>query len=87
MCLQDSPVGVRDTDFSSVFPAGVNVAATFDRSVAYARGAAMGQEHHGKGVDMQLGPVAGPLGRAPEGGRNWVSILKHHSYVYTDSVV
>ncbi len=22
-------------------------------------------------VDIQLGPVAGPLGRAPEGGRNW----------------
>lgn len=23
------------------------------------------------GVDMQLGPVAGPLGRAALGGRNW----------------
>ena len=73
MCLQDSPVGVRDTDFNSVFPAGVNVAATWDRGVAYARGRGMGQEHKGKGVDMQLGPVAGPLGRTPEGGRNWVS--------------
>lgn len=31
----------------------------------------MGAEHRGKGVDVQLGPVAGPLGRAPEGGRNW----------------
>lgn len=31
----------------------------------------MGEEHHGKGVDVQLGPVAGPLGRSPEGGRNW----------------
>ncbi|KAK4549108.1 hypothetical protein LTR36_007564 [Oleoguttula mirabilis] len=71
MCLQDSPVGVRDTDFNSVFPAGINVAATFDRGAAYARGQAMGEEHHGKGVDMQLGPVAGPLGRTPEGGRNW----------------
>lgn len=71
MCLQDSPTGVRDTDFNSVFPAGVNVAATWDRSLAYARGVAMGEEHSGKGVDMQLGPVAGPLGRAPEGGRNW----------------
>ncbi|KAK5125213.1 hypothetical protein LTR85_000889 [Meristemomyces frigidus] len=71
MCLQDSPVGVRYTDYNSVFPAGVNVAATFDRAAAYARGQAMGEEHHGKGVDMQLGPVAGPLGRTPEGGRNW----------------
>ena len=31
----------------------------------------MGAEHRDKGVDMQLGPVSGPLGRAPEGGRNW----------------
>lgn len=30
-----------------------------------------GQEHKGKGVTVQLGPVAGPLGRAPAGGRNW----------------
>ena len=58
-------------DYNSAFPAGVNVAATFNRGLAYARGQAMGQEHRGKGVDVQLGPVAGPLGRAPAGGRNW----------------
>ena len=69
--MQDSPVGVRDTDYNSVFPAGVNVAATFDRGLAFARGQAMGAEHRDKGSDVQLGPVAGPLGRAPEGGRNW----------------
>ncbi|KAH0213286.1 thermostable beta-glucosidase, partial [Aureobasidium melanogenum] len=54
LCLQDSPVGVRLTDGNSVFPAGVNVAATWDRGLAYARGRGMGQEHYGKGVDMQL---------------------------------
>lgn len=58
-------------DFVSVFPAGVNVAATWDRGLAYQRGQAMGAEHAAKGVDVQLGPVAGPLGRSPEGGRNW----------------
>ncbi|OAA56347.1 beta-glucosidase 1 precursor [Niveomyces insectorum RCEF 264] len=71
MCMQDSPVGVRDTDFNSVFSSGQTVAATFDRQLLYARGLAMGQEHRGKGVTVQLGPVAGPIGRAPEGGRNW----------------
>ncbi|KAI4168312.1 MAG: hypothetical protein LQ343_006479 [Gyalolechia ehrenbergii] len=71
LCLQDSPLGIRLTDYNSAFPAGVNVAATFDRGLAFARGVAMGQEHRGKGVDIQLGPVAGPLGRAPAGGRNW----------------
>lgn len=71
LCLQDSPLGVRDTDYNSAFPAGVNVAATFDRGLAFARGQAMGEEHRDKGVDVQLGPVAGPLGRSPEGGRGW----------------
>ena len=69
-------IGVSNTnlisaDFNSVFSAGVNVAATFSRGLAFARGAAMGAEHRDKGVDVQLGPVAGPLGRSPEGGRNW----------------
>ena len=31
----------------------------------------MGSEFRGKGVDVQLGPVVGPLGRMPEGGRGW----------------
>lgn len=71
LCMQDSPVGVRDTDYNSVFSSGQTVAATFDRGLFYARGYAMGAEHKAKGVTVQLGPVAGPLGRAPEGGRNW----------------
>lgn len=89
LCLQDSPVGIRMTDFNSVFPAGVNVAATWNRKLAYDRGKYMGEEFAGKGIDVQLGvstplkacpfspmltslqPVAGPLGRVPEGGRNW----------------
>jgi len=37
----------------------------------YRRGKALGDEHKAKGVNMALGPVAGPLGRTPEGGRNW----------------
>lgn len=33
-----------------------------------------GAEHRDKGVDVQLGPVAGPLGRHAAGGRNWEGI-------------
>ncbi|RMZ85792.1 hypothetical protein DV737_g363, partial [Chaetothyriales sp. CBS 132003] len=71
LCMQDSPVGVRFGDYVSAFPSGINVAATWNRDLAYARGVAMGEEHRGKGIDVQLGPVCGPLGRSPEGGRNW----------------
>lgn len=31
----------------------------------------MGEEAKGKGIDVLLGPVVGPLGRSPAGGRNW----------------
>ncbi|QSZ30882.1 hypothetical protein DSL72_000440 [Monilinia vaccinii-corymbosi] len=71
LCMQDSPVGIRFSDYNSVFSSGQSVAATFDRGLMYARGHAMGQEYKAKGVTVLLGPVAGPLGRAPEGGRNW----------------
>jgi beta-glucosidase len=71
LCMQDSPLGVRDTDFNSVFPAGLTVAASFDRNVWWERGYAMGSEFRDKGADAQLGPVTGPLGRSPEGGRIW----------------
>lgn len=69
--MQDSPLGVRLADYVSAFPAGGTVASSWDRDVWYQRGHDMGSEHKNKGVDVQLGPVVGPLGRAPEGGRNW----------------
>lgn len=71
LCLQDSPLGVRFGDHVSAFPAGINVAASWDKELAYRRGVAMAEEHRRKGVDVQLGPVGGPLGTYPDGGRNW----------------
>ncbi|KAM7192079.1 family 3 putative glycoside hydrolase [Naviculisporaceae sp. PSN 640] len=70
-CLQDAPMGIRGTDYNSVFPSGLTAAATWDRGLINKRGYAMGAEAKGKGVTVLLGPVAGPLGRAPAGGRNW----------------
>ena len=62
---------VLSADYNSAFPAGGTIAASWDRDLFYERGFGMGSEHKGKGVDIQLGPVVGPLGRSPEGGRNW----------------
>ncbi|KIJ29627.1 glycoside hydrolase family 3 protein [Sphaerobolus stellatus SS14] len=56
-CLQDSPLGVRFTDFVSAFRTGINTAATWDRDLIRQRGAAMGAEHRGKGVNVALGPM------------------------------
>lgn len=54
LCLQDSPLGVRFADWVSAFPAGMTTAATWDRNLMYQRGYAMGKEHKGKGIDIQL---------------------------------
>jgi beta-glucosidase-like glycosyl hydrolase len=69
--MQDGPVGVRLSDWNSVFPSGQTAAATWDRTLINRRGAAIAAEQKGKGVTVVLAPVAGPIGRAPEGGRNW----------------
>ncbi|KAL5363760.1 glycoside hydrolase superfamily [Aspergillus floccosus] len=71
LCLQDSPLGIRFANPVTAFPAGINAGATWDRDLIRARGVAMGAEAKGLGVHVQLGPVAGPLGKIPSGGRLW----------------
>jgi len=71
LCLQDGPLAIRQADYASVFPAGISVAASWDRKLARQRGVDMGAEFKGKGAHIALGPVAGPLGRSGYGGRNW----------------
>ncbi|KAL4940745.1 putative beta-glucosidase F [Aspergillus oleicola] len=71
ICLHDSPLGVRNTDHNTAFPPGITVGATFDKDLMYERGVALGEEARGKGVNVQLGPSVGPMGRKPRGGRNW----------------
>lgn len=50
-------MGVRYTDFNTAFPAGIQVAATFNRTMMRLRGYEMGQEFRGKGVNVALGPM------------------------------
>ncbi|KAG1875716.1 glycoside hydrolase family 3 protein [Suillus subluteus] len=62
LCLQDSPLAVRGADFTTVFPAGIQVASTWNRALMRARGLAL--------VNTALGPMMN-MGRVPQGGRNW----------------
>ncbi|KAJ4286123.1 hypothetical protein N0V90_013472 [Kalmusia sp. IMI 367209] len=71
LCLQDGPLGVRNTDHNTAFPAGITIGATFDKDLMRRRGEAIGEEFRGKGINVYLGPSVGPLGRKPRGGRNW----------------
>ncbi|KAK7058250.1 hypothetical protein VNI00_001881 [Paramarasmius palmivorus] len=70
LCLQDGPLGIRKSDLVSVFPAGINTAATFNRDLIRQRGAAMGAEFKAKGVNVALGPSL-DMARAPAAGRIW----------------
>ncbi|KAL0952835.1 hypothetical protein HGRIS_007060 [Hohenbuehelia grisea] len=70
LCLQDSPLGVRLTDFVTAFPTGINTAATFNRRFMRLRGLFMGREFVGKGVNIALGPMMN-LARVAQAGRNW----------------
>lgn len=69
--VQDGPLSLRTTDYTTVFPAGITVAAAWDRNLALTRAQYMGAEFRAKGAHVYLGPVAGPLGRSGYGGRNW----------------
>ncbi|KAH7324954.1 glycoside hydrolase superfamily [Stachybotrys elegans] len=71
MCLHDAGNGVRATDLVNSYPSAVHAGASWDRNLTYLRGLYMGKEFKAKGVNVLLGPNAGPLGRSPLGGRNW----------------
>ncbi|KAJ6441247.1 Beta-glucosidase [Purpureocillium lavendulum] len=73
LCINDAPAGVHGTDHVTVFPGGITTGATFDKRLMRLRGASIGKEARGKGANALLGPVVGPLGRKPRGGRNWES--------------
>ena len=68
LCLQDGPLGVRYALQVTAFPAGITTGSTWDTSLMYARGYALGTESKALGVHVQLGPVAGPLGKIPVAG-------------------
>lgn len=71
LCMQDGPLGVRFADLISGFPCGLSSAATFNRGLMYNLAKAQALEHRAKGVDVMLGPVAGPIGLKAHGGRGW----------------
>ncbi|KAI0200809.1 glycoside hydrolase family 3 protein [Astrocystis sublimbata] len=71
LCLHDAGNGIRATDLVTSFPSALHVGASWDKNLTYQRGLYMGKEFRAKGVNVLLGPNAGPLGRTPLGGRNW----------------
>jgi hypothetical protein len=71
LCLNDAESGVRTASKVNGYPAQLHIGASWNRSLAYDRAYHLGQEFKTKGVNVLLGPVAGPLGRIATGGRNF----------------
>ncbi|KAG5961069.1 hypothetical protein E4U58_004413 [Claviceps cyperi] len=71
LCMNDGQAGIRQADHVTAFPGGITTGATFDKTLMYQRGAAIGKEARGKGVNVWLGPTVGPMGRKPKGGRGF----------------
>lgn len=55
ICYADGPAGFGRSDGVSVFPSGLSAAATWDTSLMYERGVALGEEFRGKGANVHLG--------------------------------
>lgn len=71
LCLQDGPLGIRFGTGTTAFTPGIQAASTWDVELMRQRGAYLGAEAKGCGIHVILGPVAGALGKIPQGGRNW----------------
>ncbi|HUK30593.1 MAG TPA: glycoside hydrolase family 3 C-terminal domain-containing protein [Candidatus Acidoferrum sp.] len=68
--MADGPMGVRNYGPSTVFPAGIGLAATWDTAMARRVGAAMAQDARARGVNILLGPAIN-IYRVPVNGRNF----------------
>ncbi len=81
--MSDGPNGVREEiqhngwnaagrtdDFSTAFPSGICLAATWSPDVAFAQGQAIGEEARVRGKDIMLGPAVN-IQRIPLNGRSF----------------
>lgn len=76
----DGPMGVRRNEPSIRFPSGLTMAATWDPSLAYERGVAMGRDTRARGYFSILGPGM-DFYRVPMGGRNFEYMVGEDPYL------
>jgi beta-glucosidase len=74
--MSDGPLGILTTEFkkphwpATAFPSGTALAASWDTSLIYDEGAAIGEESRAEGQDMVLGPNVN-IARNPKAGRTF----------------
>ncbi|KAK7959853.1 beta-glucosidase D [Apiospora aurea] len=70
---KDGPMGLNGGRGVSGWIAAQTLAASWAPELIEEQYGAMAREFRSKGYSMQLGPVTGPMGRSPLGGRNFES--------------
>jgi len=68
--MSDGPMGLRNDGPSAAFPAGIALAATWDKQMALRMGQAMGLEARARGVHILLAPAVN-IQRVAVNGRNF----------------
>ena len=68
--MSDGPVGLRQPEGATAFPAAILSTASWDRDLLYKIGRALGREARARGVHILLGPAVN-IHRAPMCGRNF----------------
>jgi beta-glucosidase len=70
LVMSDGPQGIRAHGPACSFPSGIALAATWDPSLAFRYGEALGREARARGIHIQLAPGVN-IARTPLNGRNF----------------
>jgi beta-glucosidase len=84
--MSDGPLGVRQDKPSTRYPAGIALAATWNRALAQKEGAAMGRDCRARGIHVLLAPGMN-IDRVPFCGRNFEYLSGEDPYLASQMVV
>ncbi|HZC34063.1 MAG TPA: glycoside hydrolase family 3 C-terminal domain-containing protein [Chthoniobacterales bacterium] len=84
--MSDGPVGVRQERPSTRYPAGVALAATWNRLLATKEGTSMGRDCRARGIHILLAPGLN-INRVPVCGRNFEYLAGEDPYLASQMVV
>jgi beta-glucosidase len=84
--MSDGPLGVRQDKPSARYPAGIALAATWNRSLAQQEGTAIGRDCRARGIHVLLAPGMN-INRVPFGGRNFEYLSGEDPYLAAQMVV
>ena len=84
--MADGPLGVRQDKPSTRYPAGIALAATWNRVLAEKEGAAMGRDCRARGIQVLLAPGMN-INRIPFCGRNFEYLSGEDPFLAAQMVV